>query len=407
LSIQARLQDAGLPSLRRPVWLEIDVAALSGNVRAIAARVGPDTAVWPVVKADGYGHGLEVAARAFLAAGAAGVCVASLDEALALRAAGIAGAVLILYPVPVGMMEEAAGHGFQLAVSTIEDATALATRWVASGAAGRGNTLRLHLEIDTGLTRMGIMPGQAGAALDQLAAPGLSIVAVWSHLATPDDAVASTHQEGRLAQAVDAARSRGDTTDHHLAATGGLLTGRGVDAAMVRPGLLAYGVTPAVDIEPPPGIRPAMRIKARAIRIAEIAEGTAVGYGGTWVARRTSRIATLPIGYGDGYPRSMTGAPVLVRGQRAAIVGVVSMDALMVDVTDVAGVSGDDEFVLLGSQSTDVITCLDLAQWRNTIPWEVLTGMARRPTRVYDASVGLLGVRTLAGETLVRDASWS
>jgi alanine racemase len=141
---------------------------------------------------------------------------------------------------------------------------------------------------------------------------------------------------------------------------------------------------------------------ARAIRIEDVPAGTSVGYGGVWVAARPSRIATLPVGYGDGYPRALTGSDVLVRGHRAPVVGVVSMDSCTVDVTDIGGVGPDDEFVLLGPQGDDEIPALALAQRRTTIPWEVLAGMARRLTRVYDAAAGPMGVRTLAGETLVR-----
>ena len=243
------------------MWLEIDVGALVGNLVAIRQRVGPGTAVWPVVKADGYGHGLEVAARAFLAAGAEGVCVATLDEALALRAADIEGAVLILYPVPADTAEDAARRGFQLAVSTPEGAAELADRWVGSGAAGRGARLWVHLEIETGLTRMGIAPAETAAVMERLSVPGLTVAAIWSHLATPDDPRASRDQERRLADAVGTAGLGARSAPaSHLAATGGLLTGRGLGQAMVRPGLIAYGVTPASDAPPFPGMRPAMRL---------------------------------------------------------------------------------------------------------------------------------------------------
>jgi len=217
----------------------------------------------------------------------------------------------------------------------------------------------------------------------------------------------SEEQEARLATASALARRTGiDAT--HLAASGGLLAGRGVAGALVRPGLVAYGVVPGQPLGGPPGealraaVRPALRLVARPMRIHEVPVGTRVGYGGTWVAARPSRIATLPVGYGDGYARAYAGADVLVRGRRAPVVGVVSMDACTVDVTEVPDADLDDEFVLLGEQGDDAVPASSLAQRRNTIPWEVLTGMARRLTRVYDAAVGPSGVRTLAGETLVR-----
>lgn len=405
MSIAERLRAAGLPPLTRQVWLEIDTDALRGNVAVIRSLVGPDVAVWPVVKADGYGHGIEVAARSFRQAGADGLCVAALEEAHAIRAARIGGPVLVLYPVPAAQVHAAARAGFEISVSTVHDAEALAEAWLA----GPGGTasLRVHLEVETGLTRMGVAPDDVPVALARLALPGIRVAAVWSHLATPEQGRITSAQEARLVTALVAAR-RADPriTTSHLAATGGLLTGRGDAGMLVRPGLIAYGVTPA-GFAVPAGLRPAMRLKAQAMRVVEVPVGTAVGYGGRWVAARPSRIATLPVGYGDGVPRSMSGAPMLVRGRRVPIVGVVAMDALMVDVTDVPDVTLDDEFVLLGPQGGDAISVLDLAQSRTTIPWEVLTSMARRPTRVYDAAVGLEGVRTLAGETLAPGSSLS
>ncbi len=408
-SIEDRLRSAGLPPLDRPAWLEIDTAALRHDLAVISERVGPGTRVWPVVKDDAYGHGIEVAARSFVSAGAAGVCVATLGEAQAIRSAGIDAPVLILYPVPDGALLDAVLAGFAITVSTSHGAAAVAREWRASGAAARGTRLTAHVEVDTGFSRMGVRPERIAEAIDLLGLPGIDIAALWSHLATPEDAATSDEQEHRLATAVDLARRSGVATTH-LAASGGLLTGRGVDAMLVRPGLLAYGVLPGETAKGDPAataalrarLRPAMRLVARPMRIEGVPAGTRVGYGGTWVARRATRIATLPVGYGDGYARASTGGDVLVRGRRVPVVGVVSMDACTVDVTDVPGVGLDDEFVLLGGQGDDAITTAALAQRRNTIPWEVLTGMARRLTRVYDAAAGPSGVRTLAGETLVR-----
>jgi alanine racemase len=231
-------------------------------------------------------------------------------------------------------------------------------------------------------------------------------VALWSHLSTPEDDGVATTQEARLADAVRHAGVQGLAT--HLAASGGLLTGRALDRALVRPGLVAYGVDPGGPLVDHPGARwlgevtPALSLRAQPMRVEEVPAGTSVGYGGTWVASRPSRIATLPVGYGDGYARALTGSDVLVRGRRAPVVGVISMDSCTVDVTDIPGVGLADEFVLLGSQGDEAIPAVALAQRRNTIPWEVLAGMARRLTRVYDAPAGLMGVRTLAGETPVR-----
>lgn len=411
--VEARLHAAGLPPLDRPAWLEVDTDALADNLAAIRARVGRGTQLWPVVKDDAYGHGVEVASRSFASAGAAGVCVATLGEAEAIRAAGIGIPVLILYPIPDAALADAVRAGFSITVSTSHGAESVAVAWSASGVAASGARLVVHLEVDTGFTRMGVHPARLAEALAVLRRPGIDIVALWSHLATPEDALASDAQEGRLAVAAGVARRAGVAATH-IAASGGVLTCRGVSGMLVRPGLLAYGVLPGGPLGEGAGgegasgralraaVRPALRLVARPMRIHEVPVGTRVGYGGTWVAPRPSRIATLPVGYGDGYARASTGADVLVRGRRVPVVGVISMDACTVDMTDVPEAGLDDEVVLMGDQGGDAIPVLELAQRRTTIPWEVLTGMARRLTRVYDAAAGPLGVRTLAGETLVR-----
>lgn len=405
-SIEARLRAAGLPPLDRPAWLEVDTAALAHAVRVIRERVGATTEVWPVVKDDAYGHGIEVATRTFHGAGAAGVCVATLAEAQAIRASGITIPVLILYPVADAALPEAMRAGFALTVATDDGARAVARAWADMEPGSCSAPLSVHVEIETGFTRMGIAPERLRAALEVLRQPGIDIGGLWTHLSTPEHDLVSRDQMARLEEAVRASGVAGIET--HLAASGGLLTNRGTDRALVRPGLIAYGVDPGGLLGDLPSarwlreLRPALRLLARPLRIAEVPAGASVGYGATWVAQRPSRVATLPVGYGDGYSRALTGSDVLVRGRRAPVVGVVSMDSCTVDVTDIPAVGLEDEFVLLGPQGDDAITALTLAQRRTTIPWEVLTGMARRLTRVYDAPTGLTGVRTLAGETLVR-----
>lgn len=402
--IEERLRTAGLPPLDRAAWLEVDTHALRRNLAVIRERVAAGTQVWPVVKDDAYGHGIEVASRAFAAGGADGLCVATLGEAMAVRSAGVALPVLLLYPIPDEALQDAARAGFEVTISTSHGAASAARAWAAGPVDG---TLVAHVEVDTGFTRMGIHPERLAEALEAIRRPGIRVAALWSHLATPEDATTAGAQEARLDAAATLARGWG-IEGTHLAASGGILTGRGIARALVRPGLIAYGVLPdgplgeAADDPMRQALVPALRLVARPMRIQEVAAGTRVGYGGAWVAPRPSRIATLPVGYGDGYARASTGADVLVQGRHAPVVGVISMDACTVDVTDVPGASLEDEHVLLGAQGSGSVSAGTLAQRRTTIPWEVLAGMARRLTRVYDAAVGPSGVRTPAGETLVR-----
>ena len=363
--------------------------------------MAPAAACWPVVKADAYGHGSVPVALALRAAGADGLCVAAVDEALELRRGGVEGDILVLYPVPPSRL--AAVGRAQLSVAVTSERSA-DERVAAARALPSGASLRVHLEIETGLTRDGVWPERAaavGVAIDRAA--HLRLEGVWSHLATPEDAAATARQVERFEAAVAALRGAGiEAPRRHLAATGGLLSGRAPAYEMTRPGLAVYGVVPAglpiaaATAAAVKALRPAMRLVTRAVRIEEIAPGTAVSYGGTWTASRPSRIATLPVGYGDGFVRAYGGRPgALVRGQRVPIVGVVAMDATMVDVTGVPGVEEGEEFVLLGRQDAAEITAGELAEARGTVAWEVLATMARRLPRVYYAAARAVRVRTL------------
>lgn len=412
--IEERLAEAGLPPLPRTAWLEIDTDALADNLRAVRSLVRPGIRVAAVIKADGYGHGLQVTARTFTEAGADMLCVATLDEGLAVRHAGIATPLLVLFPVPADAARIAASADIEVVATDLGALRELVRERLPSG-----RLLRVHLEIETGLQRGGVpvdAAAEAAAAIAQ--ASGIELAGLWSHLASSHDPSFSAVQGGRLEDAARAiARSGVDLPTLHLAATGGLFYGTGAALEMVRPGLSLYGGVPetrAGDGSVPDftenaqsvarSLRPAMTLKARPLRIADVPAGSPVGYGGLWVAERPSRIATLPVGYADGYVRAyQPGAEALVRGTRVQLVGSIAMDAIHVDVTAVAGVSRDDEFVLLGPQGADWITPAELARRRNTIPWEVLSDMAYRLPRVYDASAGLKGERTLAGEFLVED----
>ena len=194
-----------------------------------------------------------------------------------------------------------------------------------------------------------------------------------------------------------------------MAATGGLLAGSGPSLEMVRPGLALYGEVPdGFPVDPAraqivAALRPAMTLKARPLRLEWLEPGETVGYGGRWTASRRSLLATLPIGYGDGWSRAYGEASAaLVRGRRVPLVGSVAMDAVMADVTSLPELTTEDEFVLLGAQGDERITATELARARTTISWEVLASMAYRVARVYHAAAGLSGIRTLAGESLTR-----
>lgn len=412
-TIEERLAAAGLPSLARRSWVEVDVDVLADNARALGRRIGPDTALGIVVKADGYGHGIEMAARAALAGGAGMLVVATLDEALVLREAGFDTRILVLYAVPSDHLAAAARLGIELSTPDAAATNELLEAWALVRRERPDLALRVHLEIDTGMTRGGALPRDAAQVARLLAdADGIDLSGVWTHLASSGDAETSRAQAEAFELARDAIEAAGiRATEHHLAASGGLLGGVVPTFDLVRIGIAFYGEPPegegpagAVALETA-GLRPALTLKARPVRLEWVEPGTPAGYGGEWRARRRSRIATLALGYADGWARaSWPGAPALVRGQRVPLAGRVSMDGVMYDVTDVEGVTADDEFVLLGGQAGAAITPSEVGASRGTNNYEVISSLGARLARVYTSGDRVVGLRSLSqGLVLARD----
>jgi alanine racemase len=380
---------SGTALRHRAAWLEIDLAALRHNVGVLRSLSAP-AVLAPVVKANAYGHGLKAVAGALRDVVEA-LCVATLDEAIELRAV-VGGRVIVLYAVPPGAAADAVASGAELTVMAREDLPPL-----LAAVPSAGPPLAIHLAVETGLGRGGLTPTEAAAVAGLVAAdPRTRLAGLWSHLATPEDPAVSGIQVARFEQAVEVLRAEGiRVPDRHLAASGSLFTGTAPGVEMVRPGLAVYGVLDeglpmtATAAAAAADLQPVLSLKAQPVAFGDIAVGGSVGYGGRWRATRPTRIAILPVGYADGYLRgSQPGATALVRGASVPLVGVISMDALAVDVTDVPGVSQADEFVLLGRQGQASITAGDLARWRNTIAWEVLSSMAARLDRVYYPEAG-------------------
>jgi alanine racemase len=363
-------------------------------------------AVLPVVKADGYGHGMLAVARVLEGAGADALCVATLDEAIALRDGAIELPILILYPIPAGRVAAAAGRRFALAAG---EAGQVAELLAAATAAGVATGLEIELEVETGLGRGGTAPDAVVEVARRIAAAGARLSGVWSHLQETEVPEITASQVDRFEAALAALAAAGiGVPRRHLAASAAILLGTVPRYDAVRPGLITYGLIPdelaAAGIGPErlapaaADLRPALSLHARPVRVADLPAGHGVSYGPTWRTSRPSRIATLPLGYGDGWPRSLSNrAEALVRGGRVPLVGNVAMDAVMADVTDVPGapVTPGDEFVLLGRQGGAEITAAALARSRTTNSWEVVTAMSGRLSRVYHAPAGLAGIRSL------------
>ncbi len=372
-------------------WIDIDTAALAHNARVFRRAIPGGTRLGILVKANGYGHGMLIAARAAIAGGADQLMVVSIEEALALREAGLPTPLLIVYPIDPAAVGDAVRADVEVSVSGAASARRLLEAWTASPTRATGGVLRLHVEVDSGMGRGGVRPADLPDVVANIDAAGATEIAgIWSHLADGADPVRSGEQVRAFeaALAVIAAAGRA-LPPRHLAATEGVFVGTGPAYEMVRIGLGFYGEL-GVDIAPAPALanlaaelRPAMTVLARPARLEWMPAGSSIGYGAEWTADRQSLIATLPIGYADGWTRQYwPGASALVRGRRVPLVGRVSMDAVCADVTDVDGVTMEDRFVLLGGQGTERITPGELAALRRSIPNEVFTSFGPRLPRV-------------------------
>ena len=374
------MTEGPVPSLHR-AWIEVDHAALRHNLAVLRRLAGPEKQVIGVVKANAYGHGAVAASQTLLGEGVEWLAVATIDEGVELRRAGVVAPIIVLWSLGRPEAALAAAHDLQ---PVVHDARGLALLEEAADPARR---LAVHLKVDTGLGRQGAEPGTAVELATQLQrSRRLQLAGTFSHLAVPgeDDAYTDV-QVVRLAQTLDAMRSAGvDPGLVHVAATGGILAGAGGFADAVRPGLGLYGMLPAWAADRDPGLRPALSLKAWPIRIFDLPAGQPIGYGLRYRAARATRIATLGIGYGDGWPRlHANNGHVLVRGRLAPIVGAVSMDGLTVDLGQIDEVTYDDEFVLIGEQSGARISADEVAAERRTINYEVTTALRGRLPRLH------------------------
>jgi alanine racemase len=396
-----------LPPLPKTAWLEIDLDALVSNVRLLQGLLAPGVCVEPVIKADAYGHGAVAVARALVAEGIRGFGVATYDEALELRQAGIEVPILILFPIPPELAPDALRHCLSIALGDRLHLGRTLSSLTAAPDIAPGRRIDIHLEVETGLGRGGVHPDEvAGAAAAIEACPRARLAGLWSHLQASADAEVTSSQDTRFGLASQLLETAGIALPtRHLAASGGLLAATSGTYDVVRVGIACYGLVPdGLTVAErsriaAAGLRPVMSLRARPVRVAWLESGTGVSYGPAFTTSRRSRIATLPLGYADGYPRSLSNrAVVLVRGIRAPQVGTVAMDAVMVDVTDVPGpeVTIDDEFTLIGEQDGGRITALDVAQWGNTISYEVVGAMSGRLPRVYYAGAEAIGMRAVA-----------
>ena len=361
----------------RPTVLTISLGTIEANFRVVQSLCGDGVKQIAVVKADAYGHGMVSVARRLLTAGAWGVAVATVDEAVILRDAGVDAPVLVLGGSTEAGLREAVRRGVSQAVYDRET-----LRVMQDEAARRGRRALAHFKIDTGMSRIGVRGEEDAAALLEAwqGCPGVAMEGIFTHFALADgDPAFTALQKARFDAAAAMARRAGFAPLMHAAASTGIALGESYWYDAVRPGIVLYGAEVTGQF---PGIRPAQTLSTRPVRVRWIEAGDTVGYGRTFRADRPTRVMTLPVGYGDGYPRILGGrADALVCGRRAPIIGRVCMDQLMIDVTDIPQADMDSEAVLLGAQGEQRITPDELARLADTIPYEIMLGFAARVTK--------------------------
>ena len=365
-----------------PSRVEIDLDALANNLRRIKALAGEGRKLMAVIKADAYGHGAVEVARAALANGADRLAVANLAEAAQLRKSGVRAPILTLSHVPAAQLDEALRLDLSL---TVYDA-ALARQYLAALGNG-GRTLRVHLKVDTGMHRLGLMPDEALDAARLLdAAPSIALDGVYTHFAAADeDADYTAAQLATFRRALESLRAAGIAPRCiHAANSPALLTCRDSLFNVVRPGVLLYGLNPMEETTRPPGFRPVIRWTTSLAQVKTLPPGCRVGYGHGYTTRGTETLAVLPVGYADGLRRTpQTWRAVLLHGQRAPLVGRVSMEKIIVNVSHIPGVAIGDEVVLLGAQGQDEISAEEIAAWLGSNNYEVVCTIAPRVPRSF------------------------
>ena len=364
----------------RNAWAEIDLDAIAHNIKEAKKKINATTKLCAVVKADAYGHGATQVAKAALMAGADFLAVALLQEAIELREAGIKAPILILGALQEEGAEETVENEISQALFTLKSAELL-----SAAAVKLGKKAKVHLAIETGMNRIGISPEQAGDFAAQVGAlPGIEIEGVFSHFAMADakDKTFCREQYAKFQKALFEIRLRGiEIPIKHISNSATISELPEMQLDMVRQGITLYGLWPSDDVGHCLDYEPVMKLKAKITFVKQIEQGETVGYGRTFTAERPTKIATLPLGYADGISRKVSNKGyVLLKGQKAPIVGRVCMDQFMIDVTDIENVEIGDEVLVFGSKE---LSADKVAEWTETISYEVLCAVSKRIPRIY------------------------
>ncbi|RLC91054.1 MAG: alanine racemase [Chloroflexi bacterium] len=364
-------------------WAEIDLDAIALNAASLKAHAGGKAELMVTVKANAYGHGAVPVARAAMEGGATRLAVHRTLEGVQLRQAGITAPILIMgYTLPAES-ERIVRWDLTPTVNSQPQAEALSAAAMAAG-----KPLPIHVKIDTGMSRYGLLPDEVLDFVRFLSRlPGLVLEGLYTHYAVADlaDKTFTRHQFGIYMDVVKRLEAAGFTFPlKHVANSAATLDLPEMALDMVRCGIALYGLRPSDEVEPAVPLRPALTLKSRVARVRTLPAGASISYGRTYITDKPTRVALVPVGYGDGYHRILSNrGAVLIHGRRAPIVGRVCMDQFVVDVSHILDVRLHDEVVLIGRQGEGHIPAEEVARWAETINYEVTTGLLPRVVRVY------------------------
>lgn len=367
------------------VYAAIDLDAICHNISEIKKLVGPDTKIMPVIKADGYGHGAVPVAKALNKIGVDGFAVAIIEEGIALRKQGITKPILVLGYTSEYQYASLIQHEIEQTVFSYEMAEA-----ISKFAVTMKKEAKIHIKVDTGMNRIGFKPTEESVMqverIQKL--PNIKIQGVFTHFACADeeDKTSARHQKALFDQFVSDLEEKGISIPvKHVSNSAAIMELSECRMDMVRSGIITYGLYPSEEVDKTAiDLKPALSLISHVIHVKEVGPGEGVSYGSTFVTDRNTRIATIPVGYADGYPRALSSkGRVIIRGQYAPIIGRICMDQFMVDVTDIKGVSVMDQVTLVGTDGDQRITVEEAADLAGSFNYEFVCGIGKRVPRVY------------------------
>jgi alanine racemase len=363
-------------------WVEVDLDNFIGNLKEIKRLIGPQVDFMQVVKADAYGHGAIEISNIALKTGARMLGVANADEGVQLRISGIETPIVILGPSTVAEIEQIIKYNLTPSVSD-----AAFTKKLHKALKKSGHKLSVHVEVDTGMGRGGTMYSEALKLILEISKlPNITLEGIFSHLASSEVMITYNDKQWQLFSELltDLQRLKIDIPFRHIENSGAILNYPDFKLNMVRPGLMTYGIYPSPDNQSKAKFAPVMSFKTSVVLLKDFPEGCGIGYGSTYVTQKQTRIATIPVGYGDGYGFILSNqGEALIRGERAPIVGRVSMDMCTIDVSHIPDCKVGDEVVFLGKQGKEYISANEIAAKAETISYEVLCALGKRAPRVF------------------------